>query len=68
MTVAERTKLRSLLWDLSDLADDIDPFGRDDTGPVVLERIADTAEQAAALARDLVATAHNTAAENGEGV
>lgn len=67
MTMAERLRLRSLLWDLSDLADEVDPFGRDDTGPVVLEQIAGTAGQAATLARDLVTAEQNTAAENGEG-
>ncbi|GAA2131026.1 hypothetical protein GCM10009760_04260 [Kitasatospora kazusensis] len=65
MSPQNRVRLRSLLWALSDLGDDIDPFDPDDSGTVLFEEIAGKADQAAGLARDLATDAHNRTAENG---
>lgn len=65
MSGQTRVRLRCLLWELSDLSDDIDPFAPDDTGTQLFVEIAAKAQEAAGLARDLETEAHNAAAENG---
>ncbi|GAA2154562.1 hypothetical protein GCM10009760_53590 [Kitasatospora kazusensis] len=64
MSPQNRVRLRSLLWALSDLSDDIDPFDPDDSGALLFEEIAGKADQAAGLARNLATDAHNRTAEN----
>ncbi|MFF2080944.1 hypothetical protein ACFVXG_40025 [Kitasatospora sp. NPDC058162] len=65
MSGATRVKLRGLLRELGDLAEEVDPFGRDDEGVQLFDHIAIVATKAAGRARDLEAEAHNTAMENG---
>ncbi|MFJ4090010.1 hypothetical protein ACIPYS_00355 [Kitasatospora sp. NPDC089913] len=65
MSSGTRVKLRGLLRELGDLAEEVDPFGRDDEGATLFGHIAVVAAKAAGRARDLETEAHNTAAENG---
>ncbi|MFD9062895.1 hypothetical protein ACFVZ3_15425 [Kitasatospora purpeofusca] len=65
MSGATRVKLRGLLRELGDLAEEVDPFGRDDDGALLFDHIAVLATKAVGQARDLETEAHNTASENG---
>ncbi|MFE4973085.1 hypothetical protein ACFRAR_13345 [Kitasatospora sp. NPDC056651] len=65
MSGATRVKLRGLLRELGDLAEEIDPFGREDEGAQLFDHIAIVATKAVRRARDLETEAHNTAMENG---
>ncbi|MFD4394312.1 hypothetical protein [Kitasatospora sp. NPDC058478] len=65
MSGATRVKLRGLLRELGDLAEEVDPFGRDEVGAQLFDHIAIVATKAARQARDLETEAHNTAMENG---
>ncbi|MBO1415625.1 hypothetical protein [Streptomyces sp. FH025] len=65
MSSATRVKLRGLLRELGDLAEEVDPFGRDDEGAQLFDHIAIVATKAAGGARDQETVAHNTAMENG---
>ncbi|MFD8698765.1 hypothetical protein [Kitasatospora purpeofusca] len=65
MSSATRVKLRGLLRELGDLAEEVDPFGRDDDGALLFDHIAVLATKAVGQARDLETEAHNTASESG---
>ncbi|RKT17991.1 hypothetical protein BX285_2400 [Streptomyces sp. 1114.5] len=65
MSGATRVKLRGLLRELGDLAEEVDPFAHDDSGAPLFDHIAKVATKAAGQARDLETEAHNTAMENG---
>ncbi|MFH8383557.1 hypothetical protein ACH4E7_21860 [Kitasatospora sp. NPDC018058] len=65
MSSATRVKLRGLLRELGDLAEEVDPFGRDDDGAQLFDHIAIVATKAAGQARELETEAHNTSIENG---
>ncbi|MGW4891436.1 hypothetical protein ACWEQL_04095 [Kitasatospora sp. NPDC004240] len=65
MTGANRVRLRGLLRELGDLAEEIDPFAPDDSGAQLFDHIAGLAAKAVGQARDLETEAHNTAMENG---
>ncbi|WP_406092983.1 hypothetical protein [Kitasatospora purpeofusca] len=65
MSGATRVKLRGLLRELGDLAEEVDPFGRDHDGALLFDHIAALATKAAGRARDLETEAHNAASENG---
>ncbi|MFJ2191544.1 hypothetical protein ACIOJE_27040 [Kitasatospora sp. NPDC087861] len=65
MSGATRVRLRGLLRELGDLAEEVDPFGRDEDGAQLFDHIATVATKAAGQARDLETEAHNTAIENG---
>ncbi|MER5638728.1 hypothetical protein ABT095_17405 [Kitasatospora sp. NPDC002227] len=66
MSGQTRVQLRRVLWDLSDLGEEVDPFAPDSDGAPLFAEIATKAGTAAQLARDLETEAHNTATENGE--
>ncbi|MFD8786670.1 hypothetical protein [Kitasatospora sp. NPDC059599] len=65
MSGATRVRLRCLLRELGDLAEEVDPFAHDDSGAQLFDHIATLATKAAGQARDLETEAHNTAMENG---
>ncbi|MQS12202.1 hypothetical protein F7Q99_07810 [Streptomyces kaniharaensis] len=65
MSTATRARLRRLLCELGDLADEVNPFAADDSGAQLFDHIATLATKAAGQARDLETEAHNTAMENG---
>ncbi|MGW6917866.1 hypothetical protein ACWGB8_29185 [Kitasatospora sp. NPDC054939] len=65
MSGVTRVRLRGVLRELGDLAEEVDPFARDDSGAQLFDHIATLATKAAGQARDLETEAHNTAMENG---
>ncbi|MFJ7911488.1 hypothetical protein [Kitasatospora sp. NPDC096204] len=65
MSSATRVRLRGLLRELGDLAEEVDPFGRDDEGAQLFDHIAAVATKTVGQARDLEVEAHNAVLENG---
>ncbi|MFF3073114.1 hypothetical protein ACFVSN_39580 [Kitasatospora sp. NPDC057904] len=65
MSTVTRARLRRLLGELGDLADEVNPFAADSSGAQLFDHIATLAAKAAGQARDLETEAHNTALENG---